>query len=180
MTNCWSEGALRAYLDRELPAGDMKSVAAHLGECSACDALCTELSARAARVFTLLEGLGEPETALRSMPMPPRAPSRPPLRWLWPGAAVALAAGLAIASFIVPKLQDRQATRDPLRYVLCGLPRANTSRSKISPTVSSSRPRSETAASTCDKSPCLAWRSLASAMRAMRTAPKLPEAPLMA
>jgi hypothetical protein len=101
MTNCWSEGALRAYLDRELSAADMKAVAAHLGECSACDALCTELAGRAARVFALLEALPEPKI----VPIRP-APSRAPSRWLWPGAAVALAAGLAIASIVVSNRED--------------------------------------------------------------------------
>src|SRR5262249_3895870 len=68
MTNCWSEGALRAYLDRELPAEDMKSVAAHLGECSSCDALCAELAGRAARVFALIETLPKPELVVRAQP----------------------------------------------------------------------------------------------------------------
>jgi hypothetical protein len=104
MTNCWSEGAMRAYLDRELAAEDMKAVAAHLGECSACDELCAELAGRAARVFGLLELLPEPEAKVvrpgaRMRPVPSRVPSR----WLWPGAAVALAAGLAIASYVLPK-----------------------------------------------------------------------------
>ena len=104
MTNCWSEGALRAYLDRELPAEDMKSVAAHLEECSSCDALCTELAGRAARVFALLETLPEPEMkVVRAWPTPSRARSR----WLWPAAAVVLAAGLAIASFLIPKKPER-------------------------------------------------------------------------
>jgi predicted anti-sigma-YlaC factor YlaD len=100
MTNCWSEGALRAYLDRELSTADMKAVAAHLGECSACDALCTELAGRAARVFALLEALPEPKI----VPIRP-APSRAPSRWLWPGAAVALAAGwpLPASSFRIGK-----------------------------------------------------------------------------
>jgi hypothetical protein len=102
MTNCWSEGALRAYLDRELPAADMKAVAAHLGECSACDALCAELAGRAARVFDLLELLPEPKVAVPMRPAP--APSLS--RWLWPGAAVALAAGLAIASIVVQKREN--------------------------------------------------------------------------
>jgi hypothetical protein len=102
MTNCWSEGALRAYLDRELPAADMKAVAAHLGECSACDALCAELAGRAARVFSLLEMLPEPKVAVPIRPVPVRAVSR----WLWPGAAVALAAGLAIASIVVQKREN--------------------------------------------------------------------------
>src|SRR6476646_10451030 len=102
MTNCWSEGALRAYLDRELSSADMKAVAAHLGECSACDALCAELAGRAARVFALLETLPAPEQTIRMRPAPSRAPSR----WLWPGAAVALAAGLAIASIAVQKRES--------------------------------------------------------------------------
>jgi hypothetical protein len=99
MTNCWSEGALRAYLDRELAAEDTRALAAHLAECSACDEVCTELAGRAARVFALLETLPGPELPVRPVPA-----ARPPLsRWLWPGAAVAIAAGLAIASFIVPR-----------------------------------------------------------------------------
>jgi hypothetical protein len=103
MTNCWSEGALRAYLDRELSAEDMKSVAAHLGECSSCDALCAELAGRAARVFALLETLPEFEPVAKMEPAPSRAASR----WLWPGAAVALAAGLAIASLVLPRKQEQ-------------------------------------------------------------------------
>jgi len=102
MTNCWSEGALRAYLDRELPAADMKAVAAHLGECSACDELCTELAGRAARVFALLETLPEPAGA----PQVRRAPEPVRPRWLWPGAAVALAAGLALAGIVVQKREN--------------------------------------------------------------------------
>src|SRR5262249_13631943 len=103
MTNCWSEGALRAYLDRELSGEDMKSVAAHLGECSSCDALCAELAGRAARVFALLETLPEFEPVGRLRP----APSRGAWRWRWPGAAVALAAGLAIASLVLPRKQEQ-------------------------------------------------------------------------
>jgi anti-sigma factor RsiW len=116
MTNCWSEGALRAWLDRELPAADMKAVAAHLGECSACDALCTELAARAARVFSMLETLGEPAMVTKTTtdtavaPNVRSMPSRTPSRWLWTGAAVALAAGLAIASLIVQKRQEAGPT----------------------------------------------------------------------
>jgi len=102
MTNCWSEGALRAYLDRELTPADMKLVSAHLGECSACDDLCAELSARASRVFALLETLPEPEP-VRMRPVAVRSNLR---RW-WPAAAVALAAGLAVASFVMPKRQEQ-------------------------------------------------------------------------
>jgi hypothetical protein len=105
MTNCWSEGALRAYLDRELPPEDMKSVAVHLGECVVCDELCAELAGRAARVFALLETLPAPEKVTKVRPMPRPAVTR----WLWPGAAVAVAAGLAVASFIVQKREEAQS-----------------------------------------------------------------------
>ena len=88
MTSCWSEGALRAWLDRELPPGDMKAVAAHLGQCSACDAVCTELAGRAARVFSLVGALSEPEAAV-ARTLPP-LPIRNRVRWLWPRKASAL------------------------------------------------------------------------------------------
>lgn len=116
MTNCWSEGALRAWLDRELPAEDMKAVAAHLGECSACDAQCTELAARAARVFSMLETLAEPAPAAAVKPRPMPAPTAS--RWLWPGAAVALAAGLAIASFIAQNPPERGPTANVVQPVV--------------------------------------------------------------
>ena len=101
MNSCWSEGALRAYLDRELPPADMKAVAAHLGDCSTCDALCAELAGRAARVFELLETLA-PAAPVAAPVVRPRVSSP----WLWTGAAVALAAGLAIASLVIPKREQ--------------------------------------------------------------------------
>src|ERR1035441_10991660 len=98
MTECWPEGALRAYLDRELPAEDMPRVAAHLGECTVCDGLCTELAARAARVSALLEVLPEWGEAMPRPASPARAPHR---RATWAGIAVALAAGLALAAYLM-------------------------------------------------------------------------------
>ena len=95
MTECWSEGALRAYLDRELSTGDMQQVAAHLGECKVCDGLCTELAARAAHVSALLELL--PEWSA-TMPRPALAAKQ---RQPWIGIAVALAAGLAVAAYLM-------------------------------------------------------------------------------
>src|ERR1035441_1750201 len=96
MTQCWSEGALRAYLDGELPGEDMQRVAVHLGECPACNGLCTRLAARAAHVSALLELLPEgDEVMLR----PAVAPHR---RANWVGIAVALAAGLALAAYLMP------------------------------------------------------------------------------
>ena len=103
MTECWSEGALRAYLDRELPTEDMQRVAAHLGECKVCDGLCTELAARAAHVSALLELLPEWSAA---MPRPAVVAKRRPN---WIGIAAALAAGLAVAAYLLADRTPREA-----------------------------------------------------------------------
>jgi anti-sigma factor RsiW len=101
MTQCWSEGALRAYLDRELPTEDMQLVAAHLGECSVCDGLCTELAARAAHVSALMELL--PEWSAGT----PRPAAMAKRRSNWIGIAVAVAACLALAAYLLPRRQQQ-------------------------------------------------------------------------
>ncbi|MCU1232216.1 MAG: putative transrane anti-sigma factor [Candidatus Solibacter sp.] len=103
MTQCWSEGALRAYLDRELPPEEIQLAAAHLKECTACDGLCRELAGRAERVSALVELLPELETETLHVPvrMPRRASGRPRVGWV--GAAVALAAGMGIVAYLVPE-----------------------------------------------------------------------------
>src|SRR5580765_2434269 len=103
MTECWSEGALRAYLDRELPTEDMQRVAAHLRECKVCDGLCTELAARAAHVSALLELLPEWSAAT---PRPAMVAKRRPH---WIGIAAALAAGLAVAAYLMADRTPREA-----------------------------------------------------------------------
>jgi anti-sigma factor RsiW len=107
MTQCWPEGALRAYLDGELPSEDMQSVAVHLGQCRVCDGLCRELAARAAHVSALLELL--PERG-ETMPRPADVPRR---RANWIGIAVALAAGLAVAAYLLPERHPREAVVHP-------------------------------------------------------------------
>jgi hypothetical protein len=107
MTQCWPEGALRAYLDSELPGEDMQRVAAHLGECRICDGLCRELAARAAHVSALMELLPESGDA---MPRPAAGPYRRPN---WIGVAVALAAGLAVAAYLLPDRHPREAPVRP-------------------------------------------------------------------
>jgi hypothetical protein len=106
MTQCWPEGALRAYLDRELPTEDMQRVAAHLGDCTVCDGLCTELAARAAHVSALMELLPEWSAA---MPRPKGPARRRALRPNWVGIAVALAACLALAAYLMPNRTPREA-----------------------------------------------------------------------
>jgi len=60
MNRCWPEGTLRAYLDRELPAGDLTAMAAHLDECGSCTERLRDLAARADRVSAMMAPLAEP------------------------------------------------------------------------------------------------------------------------
>ena len=91
MKDCWTEGELRAYLDRELTAPDRDRVADHLAKCGECDLLYREISARAERVATALVALGG------SIAPAPTTRARPPvIPWTRWAAAVAMAAGLAL------------------------------------------------------------------------------------
>ena len=110
MTQCWPEGALRAYLDGELSAKEMQRVAAHLGDCTVCEGLYTELSARAAHVSALMELLPEWGAAMPGPASLARAPHR---RRSWAGIAVALAAGLALAAYLLPDRVPREAVVHP-------------------------------------------------------------------
>src|SRR5438105_14847595 len=96
MSRCWSEGALRAYQDRELPPEDMELAAAHLGGCAECAELSKNLAGRAARVSVWMEALSGPERVLV-----PRMPRRGTARRSWAVVAGAIAAGLAIAAVLV-------------------------------------------------------------------------------
>src|SRR5215472_11126300 len=101
MNQCWPEGALRAYLDGELSPQDMQSVAAHLGECAACERLHTELSVRSGYVSGLMGTLAETAETAGSRGSEVGTRVRSGGSWKWTAAAVALAAGLAIATWIV-------------------------------------------------------------------------------
>jgi anti-sigma factor RsiW len=105
MTQCWSEGELRAYLDRELPARDVERVAGHLKECEACGRVYAELAGRAARVAALLEFLPEPQPSLKIPAIPPNTGHTG--RWI---AAAGLAAALALA-LVTVLWQSRPASR---------------------------------------------------------------------
>jgi anti-sigma factor RsiW len=97
MTQCWSEGELRAYLDGELPVRDVERVAGHMKDCEACARVCADLAERAARVAALLEVLPEPAPASK-IPAIRRGRARTG-RW---AAAAGLAAALAVALVMVP------------------------------------------------------------------------------
>jgi len=127
MTKCWSEGELRAYLDRELSTGDMQQVAAHLGECTTCDCLCTELAGRAAHVSALMELLPEWEGAsVRRPARPAVVPVPKPQQHAWVGVAVALAAGLALAAYFMPTPAPQVAVNRPTQVTPAIVPQATT------------------------------------------------------
>jgi anti-sigma factor RsiW len=100
MTQCWSEGELRAYLDHELPAGDMKMVAEHLETCSECGDHWAEIAGRASRVSALLGALPVPERTISIARAPQQAKTA---TWKWVGAGAALAAGLLLGIVAIPK-----------------------------------------------------------------------------
>lgn len=96
MTQCWSEGELRAYRDRELPAHDVERVAGHLKQCQTCGHVYAELTTRAARVEALLKILPEPVPSSKAPAIPKRAAHAG--RWVaWAGLAAALTVALVIA-----------------------------------------------------------------------------------
>ena len=86
MTDCWPEGELRAYLDRELPGDVLDRIAAHLEQCPECARAAAEMRGRAVWV-------GERMSALSVTDMTPR---RARVQWRWAAAAAALVAGIAI------------------------------------------------------------------------------------
>jgi len=100
MKECWQEGELRAYLDRELPPEDMERVARHLDVCSECGDLWAELAGRAARVSAFLEELAVPRRTVSTARAPKRAAAA---KWIWVGATAALAAGLVLGLVSMPK-----------------------------------------------------------------------------
>lgn len=110
MMQCWQAGELRAYLDGELPARDIERLAAHLQECAACNELCQELRRKAEWVASALGALPVQEPVSR-MPLLPR---RSPAARRWAGAAIALAASLALALVLLPKGAEERVVVAPL------------------------------------------------------------------
>ena len=122
MSECWREGQLRAFIDRELAAEEIARVAAHLEECSQCGDLWAELAGRADRVSALMQELAGPEPAAESSP----APITRLRAWRWAApAAVAAAmvmgvvvfhrqpAELAVAPSPVPVVHDVARIAEP-------------------------------------------------------------------
>lgn len=133
MTKCWLEGELRAYLDRELSTEDMQQVAAHLGECSACDSLCTELAGRAAHVSALMDLLPEWQGAGLRLPARPVVVPAHKQQHTWVGVAVALAAGLALAAYLMPKPAPPVAAARPVTVTPAIVPQPTTATLALGP-----------------------------------------------
>src|ERR1051325_11182601 len=95
----YTEGDLRAFLDRELQPGDRDRVAEHLAGCGECDLRLREIESRAERVAAALAGLSEAV-------WPGRAQTPIPRGRLWPrwAAAGALAAALAVL-LVTPRVR---------------------------------------------------------------------------
>ncbi len=102
MTECWSEGELRAYLDRELPPEALRQIALHLAECPECARVSAVLESRATLVSGLMRELDAPAPVRRR-----------PHTGRWVAAALALAAGLAIAALWITKRADQPAPSTP-------------------------------------------------------------------
>ena len=104
MKECWTEGDLRAYLDRELARGGSGPGGGASGACGQCDLRYREIAQRAERVADALGAL-----------VPGIAPARPaavgPLI-VWPrwAAAVTIAAGLALL-LLAPEAEAPGDTR---------------------------------------------------------------------
>jgi len=100
MRECWDEGGLRAYLDRELPLEEMTRIAVHVGGCAECHARYNELAGRAARVAALMETLEVRPVVLPAAPAHRRWMQRPrPVAT----AILALAAAAALAFVMLAK-----------------------------------------------------------------------------
>jgi anti-sigma factor RsiW len=118
MKECWSEGDLRAYLDRELAPEEMERATAHLAECSTCSELYETISARAATVSGWMDELA---------PLPAAAvmPRRMWAGWKWVASALAAAAAIILAIVLSPHRAQPQPARPqiaPATAVLEPLP----------------------------------------------------------
>jgi hypothetical protein len=103
MTQCWPDGDLRAFIDRELPADDLARLWVHLEECPQCTLRCRELSARAVRVLELVGGLPEPAGHPLGKPTLGKPIGTPgPQAGRWVAVAAALAAGWAALALLNP------------------------------------------------------------------------------
>jgi anti-sigma factor RsiW len=106
---CWSEGDLRAFIDRELPPEEMDRVSAHLEECSDCGDHWAAIAGRSSRVSTLMAALTETEPVISTG----RVPRHSRHSWRWVAVAAGIAAGLVIGMVAMPKRATEVALAPP-------------------------------------------------------------------
>jgi len=100
MSRCWSDGELRAWLDRELGEPDGADFELHLAKCADCAARRQVLEDRSKRIGVLMSSLTEAVPAARVTAIPARRPS-----WRWTGVPAAIAAGVTLAFLLTPRAQ---------------------------------------------------------------------------
>ena len=89
---CPDGGMLQSWLDRELPAADLRSATGHLATCPSCSSRLEELRSRDAEVRAMLDTLSAASAH------PAVVYLHGPARWRWPAAA---AAGVLAASLLL-------------------------------------------------------------------------------
>lgn len=109
MTKCWSEGELRACLDRALPEHELEAVRLHLEECPACARRSAALAERASRVSMLMATLADgancrvPRPAAAAVPaLAQTGHRRWNPAWRWTGVPAAIAAAVTLAFVLAP------------------------------------------------------------------------------
>jgi anti-sigma factor RsiW len=107
INECWAEGELRAYLDRELAASEQEAASAHLKLCAECSGRYLEIAERAARVGSLMSMLPEPVQPRPRVVLGKRKAARAAV------AVLALAAALAIGFVMLPRLGKQTAKAEP-------------------------------------------------------------------
>ena len=141
MTQCWSEGELRAYLDSELSSRDMGRAAAHLRECAACTNLCAQLTGRAELVARWMETLPEPAVPVRL----PAVPRRAPAGRKWVAGAAGLAAAIAFGMVWAPKATEKIVLAPPPQPSAVTAPAPAPRPAAVKPAIIRSAPRKRAA-----------------------------------
>lgn len=117
MTNCWSQGELRTYLDNELAPRDHERAKRHIEECSACRAVCADLSQRAQWLTGLMDALPQPPVLVRLPEIAPR-----PRTGRRIAGSLALVASLAVALLLLPKHKDKVSAAPRFHAPLPAMP----------------------------------------------------------
>lgn len=110
---CLDEGALKAYLDNELPEAQMRRAAGHLEACAPCRDRLGRIETTAGRVNAWLAALAPEDLPALDEAVPRIAARTRGLRWRWAAAALGGALAASVALFVAtapaPKKEARVA-----------------------------------------------------------------------